>query len=360
MGRSEIGNTRPEILLLDSDPNPDVETYFPELLPISSPDSDDIGLPDRPEAVSSQAPNVEVRVKVDRQPSRIRRAAIGAGMLIVAVVAAGYAIKDRIPGLPQVVPESQHELEVEITDVETEFVFDKTIKFADIESSFEYNQHTSLDRQGLIIGASNCDVDIEDEITTGGIAEVLISEAVITKEGNKATIEVTGDVTASSKVDVTGGIPEITPASGGVDMCRGTNEIDWANRIAYGFKDKEKPENNEDGTLKNAGEIAAACAIQAEGRGALDQAIIYQAGIFSEKLEGISPDNITVKFQGDFDEVAINGVDSTVADFYRDFNEVAEKYGEETDAHDEVELNVSELVDCDEHEITVTQDKLSK
>jgi hypothetical protein len=356
MSDREIDYIKPEILLLEGDPDPEVATYFPELLPISSPDSNDIGMPDRPESVSAPASNVEVRVKVDRQPGRLRRTAIGAGMLIVAVVAAGYALKDKLPSLPQIVPEAQHELEVEISDVETEVVYDKTIKFADIESRFDYYQHTSLDR----FGPSNCDVDVEGEVTAGGIAEVLISEATIIKEGNKATIDVTGDVTASSKIDVTGGIPDITPANGGIDLCRGTNEIDWAERIAFGFKDNKNPENIEDGTLKNAAEIAAACAVQAEGRGALDQAIIYQAAIFSEKLDDLSPENITVKFQADFDEVASNGVNSSVAGFYREFNEVAEKYGQETDEHDDVELNVSELVDCHEHEITVTQEKLSK
>lgn len=130
--------------------------------------------------------------------------------------------------------------------------------------------------------------------------------------------------------------PRCKIAAGGVDVCNGDNEEAMGITHCVWLRKKNKGAEwieHEDGTVKNAGEIATACAIQKEGDGALVEAIQHNATVFSEK-RGIDQAILQLHSTPIFAEYAQSQVDSsTVADFYKEFEDVSTKYAEETSDH---------------------------
>jgi hypothetical protein len=309
---------------------------------------------------SNEGPRPTITVDVVTRPKRRWMfKTLGVVVTAGALLAGAKYVSEHMPHMPQIGPDATHDLSVEIDKVESEVVYDRTITYATIDSSFDYTATNSLDRPYLPF---NCDAGIDQRLETTADADILVSEAKITRKGNKGTIEVVGNLSTATSVDVSSGLPDVKIATGGVDVCNGDNERQWASRIAFGYEKKNKEGKvveHEDGTVKNAGEIATACAIQKEGEGALVEAIKHNATVFSEKLDGIDPGNITVTFDTDFAEYAQSQVDSSVADFYKEFEDVSTKYAEETSDHQDddgkanIRLKAKNLVSCDKHTITV-------
>lgn len=303
---------------------------------------------DVPMVEAEGQPTIHYTIDHKRPSHPWRRRIIGAGMAVLAVGAAVNFIADRLPELPHV-PDAHHSLDVTIDKVKTEIVYDTSLNYADVEAEFDYAEHNSLDKWG----PTNCDASVVGRITTAGAADIQISKAIISTTKNKAVIEVAGDISAESHM-VVQGLPDISIATGSVDICNGDNEEQWAKRISFGYTDKKDPTKNEDGVIQNAGEIATACVIAREGRPAFDAAIKKQASAFSKDLKGIDPKNITVKYQSDFDKLTKAELDKKIAEFYKEFYTVADLYYAETDDHTAVNMNAKELIECPSYKIAVT------
>jgi len=234
-------------------------------------------------------------------------------------------------------PKASHSLDVEIGAPTTVLAHDVSINFAEVESEFRYNQHTSLDR----FGPSNCDMDIDQQVHTFADAKILVEDAVITQSLKSATIEISGDITANAMIDIDEGQIDIDMASGGVDACKGDNEVKWAKRISSS-------------TIKDAGNVAVACAMKQEGEDALSEAIVYNAQLFSPDLKELKPEDIKVIYEGDtFSRAADAMHDKATADLFSNFGKLADEYYGETDDHTKATINATQLVDCEQNKVTV-------
>lgn len=327
------------------------DSHNPDILPMTTVTAGEVG-----------GQPINIHITLDQPPvkeHKWRNRAIALGVASSLIVGAVVAVTDVLPNLfPFSAPKSHHDLEASVSDVRSFVVHDKTITFADVHSSFNYSERNQLRRPDIlgIPDPFDCTATAEGRTETSGEAKVLIEEAAIDITGDKATITVGGDITASTNVEIQT-LPETDIATGGTDFCKGDHEEDWAKRIAFGRKDNKHPEKDEDGVLTNAGEIATACAIIQEGRPAFDEAIIHYAGVFTKELKDINPKNITVEYKGGFDELAENNLNQKIAEFYKDFDDVADEYYNETDDHTKVKLNAKDLVDCEKHKIKVVPEE---
>lgn len=353
------------ILELDVDPQDHPEHHAPELY---LPDEQELeqellaedyqqqaeNVPDLPTAVV-RPPRAQRPEKAPRK-SHPRLRKLGLKVIALgAVVGVGVAgvnyVKDNIfPELP--VPKSERKLEVGVGAPETIVVDDVSLNFMDSTSLFYYDYHSSLDRR---LNPVNCDMDAHQKVKTTATTSIFIEQATIVKEGNKATITVDGDVSAQTNISFDQDALDIDMATGGVDACSLNNdvgvkdvkrtdewdELDWAKAISYS-------------TIADAGAVAEACAREEVGENAFEKAIIYNARLFSEKLQAIDPTNIKVILTEDFGQKAQDDYNQAVTDFYANFNKMAtEYYSFNQDRKGGIELNATHLIDCKDHEITV-------
>lgn len=293
--------------------------------------------------------------------NRIPKKLLAGAVAVATLVGGAIYLKDNMPQLPSVLPDASHDLGVEINNVQTTVVHDKRIEFLRTESTFVYNQHTSLDRPGPF----NCDTDINKTISTIGTGSITLKEAIIKVDNSNKTanIIIDGDIEAESTIDI--GKNNIVPkmGTGGVDVCTINNagiydkngkerpdsqldEMDWAIKIAT---------NN----IENAGKIAYNCATQQAGEQALKDAIKYNAQILSDKLDKIKSGNITVEYKGNFKQQADNQLNKAVANFYKNYENMASSYIKSTDnnqstgKHTNPSINARLLTNCANHKIVI-------
>lgn len=293
---------------------------------------------DNPLRNGDQEPqSTTIRIET-RQPRKWRRNLAIFTVGAIGCLGAGKYLSDHMPSLPQILPEADHELDVDIDAPTTEVVHDVEINFADVTSTFSYQQSTSLDR----FGPFNCDANIDQEVTAVSPVGLTVETAEITVDGDSATVVVDGDIDSETFVDIESSNVDPDFPSGSVDVCTNRNEEKWAEKIAIE-------------TAKNAGGVGVACAVAKEGEEALEEAVRYNARMFSEQLAGINPENIEVEYAGDYEGYSQAAVNGAVAELYSDFDEIAQEYTSETGDHKDPSINASDLTDCEKHDISVVR-----
>lgn len=287
---------------------------------------------------------------------RIKTVAIvlGGAAAIGAIGAGVMYLKDHMPHLPEVV-EADHDLAVEVNDVETIVEYDKSLNFIKADSTFDYKQKTSLDRRFL---PSNCDTEINQTMEAESRGEITLEKVTTKIYPESAKIEIEGEPNTESFLDISKNniVPNV--AVGGVDVCaidskgiydkKGNerpdadlDELDWATKIAII-------------NTGNAADLSFACAIQKVGEPALVDAVKKNASLFSPKIADMDPEDIEVVYKGDYTKYADGEVDKAVAEFYTDFEDISDRYMEVTGDHTNPDLEAS-LTECPEQDITVSQ-----
>ncbi len=327
--------------------------YGPELAEVSS------NLVDEPQIHKApvESPKVEVVVSDRRRmPGPVKKlVAIGAAGLTLA--GGVFYLKERLPGFPDISADSDHKVEAEFDNVETIIAQRKTINFAKLTASYDYTQKLSLDRPG----PSNCDTKIEDNVESTTYAEILLQDSKITidHDNKKAFIDIRGDITLGGIIDSEE--PEIDISTGFIDTCvKPANHEDIGDHIdsldntelleyiedeenSYYFVEEDWAKLFAEVNLRNANDVAFACTLLDHGESMLAEAIKYEALVFSEKLNGIEPENIYVSFSNGTYAEKLGKIQSNAAKkLMSDFERVAHMYYEVTDDHKPIETDVSD------------------
>lgn len=259
------------------------------------------------------------------------------GTVIVGLVAGGMYLKDMID---EFTPDASHKVELDIGAPKTQIFEDQALKFARVDSAFDYRQKTSLDRFGPI----NCDVTIDatgkNKVQTETNGEVIVDKLEVIREGKKSKIKILGDLNLGrTSVDWSDNLFRGSAKIGGTDVCIGANELYKAISIA-------------DVTTEQAGQVAAGCALSSpDGETVFEQSI---ADFVSKTplLDGVSPDNIEIDI-GDYYAESAKLLSKIKLNFTKKVDHVVEKYLRETKDHKHPKINDDDLLDCSKHKITI-------
>ncbi len=301
------------------------------------------------------SPAINVVVEQSRPGRFMRRAKmVGAIGLVGAVGIAGIQVKQWLDGLGNPFsPKSSHSVELAIEAPETEVYEDVYLNLARVESTFGISLDTSLDRPGPI----NCDTQTrhtgkegeDDKITTTTNTGLVIESLAVTRDGDQITAEVSGGITMTdASVDYRDNVIDVRGASGGIDMCVGTNEITWARNIL-------------DIAVQETGSVAASCAMQDEaGRKVFESGI--RSFIANTDLAGGQSaeelDDMRVEIE-DYDVSVDAMYGNSVQGFRQAVDTVIQDYLEETEdgSHKDPEINDRDLLDCSKHDIRVAHEE---
>lgn len=335
------------IVILPEDPKDGVD-YFPaQQMP-----------PMQEQLASVEAPVPSVNVVVEQQrPSKFMRRAkmVGIGALAATVGIAGIQVKQWIDGWRNPFNgKSSHLVDLTIDAPETKVYENVYLNLAQMQSTFGLSLDTSLDRPGPF----NCDTrtrhtgmkDEDDKITTTSNAGIIVDSLSVTRDGETVTAELSGNITLSeTAVDYGENNINVKGATGGVDICVGTNEITKARGIV-------------DVAVQEAGRVATGCALQDDAgyeifkRGVRNFVANTDLakGLDEEQLAGMEVEIANFSASAD----AIYG--ASVKSFRQAVDQVVGEYLAETDDHAEPNLNDRDLLNCAMHTISLATDAVQR
>lgn len=339
-----MSNQEPQIVVLGANPEDGVDYLAGErmqapeqYIPLRESLLPEGGLPEPGQSLPYD--DSTLRERFTRRIQTVRRVGKWGvrGAVVAGLVSGGMYLKDLIDDFS---PDTSHKLEVDISAPETQVYPNQALDFAQVISSYEYSQKTSLDR----IGPFNCDVTIaaegDNKVRTETDGEVVVDQLTITRVGNTATIGITGDLALSrTAVDWSDGFFADRMDIGSVDVCIGVNEVNWATTLA-------------DTITEQAGQVAAACAVGSEAGQQVFEQSVRDFALRTPLLNGVDPSNVAVEM-GDFDAEAAKLLIDTQEQFSKEVDDIVGEYLDETADHEDPDINDEDLMDCSMHTITV-------
>ncbi len=301
-------------------------------------------LKDQPSALHQSRAIVSEAVEAPKQKQRperkhgiIKKAkAVGAvGVLSLAAVGA-YKLYDMWPSFG-----ATHEVELTLGAPETEVQENVELELATINTEFPLNLHTSLDR----VGPFNCDINIKNTGKKGEGKKVHASSEAGYKierlelhklKNGRVTVDISGDLTLDAPafpVDQN----DFVTSVGDVDVCIGTNELNSARKIAATASE-------------GAAKVAVACALQDPVGKETFRSSLKKFANATNIGRGVPADKIDVDL-GEYDQMAKNVYDGSVAQLDSSLDEVINEYIKQTTDHDRPKIDDASLKNCGDHTI---------
>lgn len=170
---------------------------------------------------------------------------------------------------------------------------------------------------------------------------IIVESLAVTRDGDEIAAEIGGNITMTdASVDYSETMINVRGATGGLDVCRGTNEITKARHMV-------------DVAIQQGTKVAASCALQGDtGKQ------VFESGIRSfiaktELASGLTAEELERM------DVAIDGYSvsadamygNSVREFRETLDEVIRNYLQETDDHKDPVINDRDLLTCEKHDI---------